>query len=384
MTSRVIYIVASLILIAIGLILVVVGFTRKTVHEISWGLLVPGYVYFTLMATGASIAGSAYTIFQYRGPKGEFEKIIKLVTWFSFASVVAAWILILSEITKPLDLWKIFVGFNVTSRIAWMGLLYVLVAIFLVLELVYLIRVKSGGELRAVGILTLGLAIAILAVVFDVALASNLGQVFGSIQAVPGWYGAFLAPYFVVSAVVLGAAGSALFIAPFIWKDPELRSFTSWYYGWILLLTTLVLAFLTTWGVITAWYNPQAWITYSEIVRGAYALEFWLMEVALGIIAVAVLAYYAATRRNIAALLVASVIALVAGFTSKYTLIIAHQLKVPEALDGLVRVASYHVSGAEALILLGAVIVWPSLYLLGQQLLPLLPGEQPRKLLIFK
>jgi len=380
--SRITYIVASLILIAIGFILVAVGFTRKSVHEIAWGLLVPGYVYFALIATGSSIVNSVYTIFHYKGPGGELERIIRLGVWFSLASIIPAWILILADITKPLDFWKILVYFNIESRIAWMALLYTLFAIFLAIELIYMIRVQVSERLKELKWLELGIAIIVLVV--TVAVHSNLGQVFGTILAVPGWFGAHLAPYFIASATLIGAAGQALFITPFVWRDQSLKSFTAWYYGWILVLVTPLLAFLTIWNVITAWYNPQAWTTYSEIVRGAYALEFWLMEVALGIIAVMVLAYYAATRRSIVALLVASVIALVAGFTSKYTLIIVHQLKVPEVLDGLVRIASYHVSGAEALMLLGAVIVWPSLYLLGQQLLPLLPGEQPRRLFIFK
>lgn len=381
MKSRILYIGIPILLIIVGFIMVVYGFTKKTVHEIAWGLLVPGYVYFALIATGSSIVNSVYTIFHYRGPGGELEKIIKLGVWFSFASIVISWVLILADISKPLEFWRILVSFNIESRIAWMALLYVFYGIFLAVELVYLIRASVSERLRVLKWLELTIATIVLIVI--VATASNLAQVFGTISAIPAWYGPHLVPYFIVLAVLSGAAGQALFVTLTLWKDLGLRKFIAWYYGWILVLVTPLLAILVIWNIITAWYNPQVWLVYNEVIRGAYALWFWFTEVVLGIIVVIALAYYAATRYNIVAFLTASVIALIAGFIRTHTIIVVPQLKTPEVL-GLVRVAEYHVTWGEALILVGAIIIWPSLYILGQQLLPLLHEEQPRRLWIFK
>ena len=35
-------------------------------------------MFFALMATGSSIVNSIYTVFGYKGPNGEYEKIVKL------------------------------------------------------------------------------------------------------------------------------------------------------------------------------------------------------------------------------------------------------------------------------------------------------------------
>ncbi len=63
-----------------------------------------------------------------------------------------------------------------------MVVLYVILAILLVVELIYVIRV--GGEGSE---LSLGVVIADLILIVDILLASNLAQVSGTIVAVLGW-----------------------------------------------------------------------------------------------------------------------------------------------------------------------------------------------------
>jgi Ni/Fe-hydrogenase subunit HybB-like protein len=58
------------------------GYIVKEVHVIPWGLIVVGYTFFALVATGSSIVNSLYTIFHYRGPDGVLEKVIKYGVWF--------------------------------------------------------------------------------------------------------------------------------------------------------------------------------------------------------------------------------------------------------------------------------------------------------------
>ncbi len=79
------------------------GFVDRSAEEIPWGLLVPGYVLFALMATGSSIENSIYTVFGCNGPNGEYEKIIKLGVWFSLITIMPAWIMILLDLPNPLS-----------------------------------------------------------------------------------------------------------------------------------------------------------------------------------------------------------------------------------------------------------------------------------------
>ncbi len=101
--------VSAAVLLIAGTVLAWVGFVGRSAEEIPWGLLIPGYVFFALMATGSSIVNSIYTVFSYKGPNGEYEKIIKLGVWFSLITIVPAWIMILLDIRHPLSAINMFI-----------------------------------------------------------------------------------------------------------------------------------------------------------------------------------------------------------------------------------------------------------------------------------
>jgi Ni/Fe-hydrogenase subunit HybB-like protein len=65
------YAISAIALLAAGLALMWIGYSTRSAEDIAWGLLVPGYVYFALMATGSSIVNSIYTVFHYEGPNKE-------------------------------------------------------------------------------------------------------------------------------------------------------------------------------------------------------------------------------------------------------------------------------------------------------------------------
>jgi len=140
--------VSAAVLLIAGAVLAWIGFVDRSAEEIPWGLLVPGYVFFALMATGSSIVNSIYTVFGYKGPNGEYEKIIKLGVWFSLITIVPAWIMILLDLPNPLSVTNMFIHtheglllfFQYLSPIAWMAVLYMLFALTLLIELVYFIR----------------------------------------------------------------------------------------------------------------------------------------------------------------------------------------------------------------------------------------------------
>jgi Ni/Fe-hydrogenase subunit HybB-like protein len=370
-----------LIALVIGFAIALYGYMVKEVHVIPWGLIVVGYTFFALVATGSSIVNSLYTIFHYRGPDGVLEKVIKYGVWFSLASIVPAWTLILLDLAKPLlGAPLIMFSFAIHSRIYWMAVLYTLFGIFLALELIYMIRSEVSERLRSLKILELTLASLVLLV--TVLVHSNLGQVYGTMVSIPGWFGAHLAPLFIASAVLIGASGQAIYITLYKWRDVIVRSAATTLYSWIYILVMLLYVFLLGWVIITAWYGP-AWISWSEIVKGAYALEFWLVEILLGVIAVLALSAYAVTKRSYTAMLVASILLFITGFASKYSLIVHHQLIALSPAGTPMRL-SYTPGFDEILMMVGAIIAYIALLLLGTLLLPLEQGEKPRRLWIFR
>ncbi|MEM2223403.1 MAG: NrfD/PsrC family molybdoenzyme membrane anchor subunit [Acidilobaceae archaeon] len=373
--------IASLVLIIVGFAMIVYGFTRKEAHIINWGLLNVGYIYFAMAAGGSILIWSIYIVLGYRGPKGELDNIVKLGLWFSIVSLAVAGIVILVKLTRPLDAALLILSsFNPASRIALDVPLITLFIVILAVQLILLIRAHSMSIGRV------ELALAVLGFIIAIALYSNLAQVHSTLISIPGWYGSLplLAPYFIASAILLGTASQALFTIPYIWRSEEIKGFMTRYHGSIIALAILVVAFLTIWNIVTVVYRPDAWVTYSEIIMGAYAPIFWIFGILLGIGATLVLALYAVSSRSITALILASILTLIAVFVNIYIITIVHQTIIPEAISGLFIVREFNITLDEVLILIGAIIIWISLYVLGQILLPLLPGEKPRRLLIFK
>ncbi|AEA12685.1 hypothetical protein TUZN_1206 [Thermoproteus uzoniensis 768-20] len=380
---------SAVALLAAGSALVWLGYLGRSVEEIPWGLLVPGYVYFALMATGSSIVNSIYTVFGYRGPNGEYEKIIKLGVWFSLITIVPAWIMILMDLRSPLSAVNIFVHsqgglslfFQYRSGITWMATLYMLFALALLVELVYFIRSEVDERLRAMKSAELAIAVAVLVV--TVVLHSNLGQVFGNVAAVPAWYGPHMALYFIASAIAIGAAGQALFISAFA-GSLGIKDFVARYYGRMLMIALPVLAFIKGWMVISSWYNPAAWEGYKLIVSSP---NFYVFEIGLLLavpFALAALAYY---RKSLPLALAAAALVVAAGFVDKYDLLIEPQAAhISYSLGGWAGVGSVHYAPtlSQIEIAVGSVLAYIALLALGVSLLPLKPGEKPKVLYIFK
>ncbi|MEM0340643.1 MAG: NrfD/PsrC family molybdoenzyme membrane anchor subunit [Acidilobaceae archaeon] len=241
--------VLSLLTIIVGLALIAIGFTKKTVHEVSWGFLIVGYTMFALMASGSTVVNSIYALFGYKGPKEELASSIKLGVLFSIAALVPGLLTIAADVSRPWDFWKIYVYFNVDSNIAWMVVLYTILMALLVVELVLFIRtgsVELTGSLKWIKPV-----VATLALITTLLASSNLAQVFGSLISVPGWHG-LLAPYFITVAILLGASGQALFVTLTLRDRTEIVRFLARYYGFILTLALPVLAFFLFWNIVLA------------------------------------------------------------------------------------------------------------------------------------
>ena len=379
---------ASVILIIISLGLAWYGYNLDQVEEqifnVPWGLDVVGYVYFALMATGSSIVNSVYTIFGYKGPNEEYRRIIKYGVWFSLATIFPAWLLVLLSLAKPFDFLYILLFFRISSRIAWMAALYSFFALMLVIELIYMIRADSSERLRKIK--HAELAIGILVLIATIAVHSNLGEVFGSLISMPAWYGPWLAIYFIMSAVMLGGAGQSLFIYVSKHKDNGIKSFLGRYYSPVYLISIPVYLMFLTWIIISAWYSRQTvWPVYQDLLFGSDALVFWIVEILIGLFIPIALSVYGYLRKSAPAAIASAVLLLIGGFMSKYSLIIVPQQLRPYVWLTLT-ISNFAYSPTFGLMLMftAATILWPSVYALGAEILPLEPDEKAKHLWIFR
>jgi Ni/Fe-hydrogenase subunit HybB-like protein len=381
-------IAASVILIIISLGLAWYGYNLDQVEEqifnVPWGLDVVGYVYFALMATGSSIVNSVYTIFGYKGPNEEYRRIIKYGVWFSLATIFPAWLLVLLSLAKPFDFFYILLFFRLSSRIAWMAALYTFFALMLVIELVYMILADSSERIRKIK--HAELAIGILVLIATIAVHSNLGEVFGSLISMPAWYGPWLAIYFIMSAIMLGGAGQSLFIYVSKHKDNGIKSFLGRYYSSVYLISIPVYLMFLTWIIISAWYSRQTvWPVYQDLLFGSDALVFWIVEILIGLFIPIALSVYGYLRKSAPAAIASAVLLLIGGFMSKYSLIIVPQQLRPYVWLTLT-ISNFAYSPTFGLMLMftAATILWPSIYALGAEILPLEPDEKAKHLWIFR
>ncbi|MEM0061476.1 MAG: NrfD/PsrC family molybdoenzyme membrane anchor subunit, partial [Fervidicoccaceae archaeon] len=313
----------SLALLIVGVVLGFIGFRLKEVGEIAWGFLVPGYMFFAMTAAGAALVTLAPSLFGFSGKEGELRSLRKLALWFAAGTLIPSWFLILLDLSRPPEFVEIFLSFNPSSRIAWMGVLYLTTFIVLVVELIYAIVKEERGEGvqgKALG----GIILTIVGTIVELLLISNLSQVFGVVQTFPAWHGSYLVAIFIAASLLLGSAGMSLFGAMAMRGREKERSFLASYYGKMLIASSMALVLLLFWDFLSAYYTPEAWASLSRMVNGSYALSFWF-AVVLGLVAAPLLAGIASKRRSISALAFSSALSLIFGIMLLYLIIVVPQ-----------------------------------------------------------
>lgn len=363
-----------------GLVIAIMGFLGREVHQVTWGLFVPSYVYFALISIGASIISSFCIVFKYREAEEKLIKYARLSTWFSLATIIPAWLLIILDLTRPSKFYLIYLSFNPEARIAWMAAFYGGFALFLLIELLLFIRAEVSEKIAKMK--KLELVVASLVLILELGLAGNLAQVFGSLISIPFWYGIHLVPLFLSLAILLGASGASLMLTPFM-EEHETKRFVARYYGKIVLLSSLIVTYFLIWVFLTSWYNKASFDIAREFLAGRFSKEFWLGAVTLCLIIPIITSTIAIKKENLFVLKLGAVSALIGGIVIIASIVILPQTMLPEVLGGYT-IKKYHLTGSELAGLIGAFILWPSLYLLGTQLLAVLPKDKPRILWIFK
>jgi len=156
-----------------------------------WGLLLAVYIFFVVSSTGLCIIGSLGDVFKFE----DYELISKRAIFGSIVTILAGFSVILLEIGHPVTM----VIYNVlspglTSAIWWMGTLYGLYLTFMIIEFIFLL--KHNMQMARIFGLT-GLLIGL-------AAHSNLGGVFGFLNAREISNGVFYPTYFILTAFITG------------------------------------------------------------------------------------------------------------------------------------------------------------------------------------
>lgn len=365
-----------LVLLAIGVYGAYLVFTRHEAAHVTWGLLVPSYVFFALGAVGSSIINSIGTIFGVK----RFRPIEKRAVLLGLLLIIPPWIYILLDLGKPLQMYNLYLVFHPTSRLAWMGVLYMLFAASVVVELIVVIREEHMPHWAP-------LVIGVIVLTVELLLLTNLGALFGAVEGKPFWANTLLPFHFLVMAAITGPAFHILFanisyLARSGRVPDDLRRLFSKDYGPMLAGLIIVnFAFFAA-KFINCTMSPEICGPYVELLlKGPYSLLFWGLQVVGGGIIPFVILLFRRARESTVLIMGTSVLMLVGIYASVYNLLVAGQSIDPVCSGAII---SYLPELGEVLLVMGGAVVCLFLYTLGEVLLPLDPEDEPRWFILGK
>jgi molybdopterin-containing oxidoreductase family membrane subunit len=289
------------------------GVTR----EIPWGLLISSYVFFAVTSTGLCLVSAIGHIFGVK----DFMPIAKRAVFLSILTLCSGFLVIGLDIENPfrMAIYNV-ISPNLTSNIWWMGTLYGICLLFMVVEFIFLLL---GNHKFAIGA-------GLIAVVGEIAANSCLGGVFGMVYAREYWHGPFMSIFFVTSAMMSGCA----VIIIFTWwacklNTAEMDSHMKRAMEVVTKLGALLVAvilFFTIWKVFSNVIGPPGKReVMMAVLSGPYSLNFWGFEIILALI-LPFIFYLVSRGRDLNLILVASVLMIIGVFVMRYDMVVIGQI----------------------------------------------------------
>lgn len=339
-------------------------------REIPWGILISTYVFFVVSSTGLCLVSSlgdvwGFEKFEIIGRRGHLLAILTLVTGFATIAM---------ELDHPIRMgWYVMISPNFASAIWWMGCLY---GIYLVLLSIEFTSLMEGWRKAAYVSGLLGFIAAISA-------HSNLGAVFGFLEARHYWYGPYMPIYFILSALVSGGALTPLIVyfnhrARGEELSPKYQEFMEMI-GRLQALFLGILIFFTVWKMLSGVYGhpPEKYETTMALLAGPLSINFWVFEVLLGMVLPFIILTNKRTR-TVTGVAMAGVSTLIGIFFMRFDLVIAGQL-VPMR-EGTLELGNhllhYFPSLSEVAIVVGALCLCLLLYSLAEKIFDLEGGHR--------
>ena len=194
-TMAVVVVLAAVVLAAVGCWVAQqtygLGITGMN-NSNSWGLYIMAFMFFVGLSAGGLIVASSAHVFGIES----FKRVSVPAVITSIVCICCAGAFVLIDLGGVARVWRMFVGLNFVSPLAWDMIVITCYLVINVLDLVWLVR----GDERKVAVLSrVALPVAIL-------VHSVTAWIFGLEIAKEGWYSAIMAPIFVASACDSGLA----------------------------------------------------------------------------------------------------------------------------------------------------------------------------------
>ncbi|MHB1349115.1 MAG: NrfD/PsrC family molybdoenzyme membrane anchor subunit [Desulfobulbaceae bacterium] len=329
-------------------------------REMPWGVLISTYAFFAIISTGLCLLAAISHIFG----GNKMAPLANRMVWLSLITIIAGFTLIGLELESP---WRMaiynVISPNPTSNIWWMGTLYGLAVGMMLVEF-YLILTKQ---------FKLAVVLGVIGALAEVAANTNLGAVFATLSGRPFWYGSQLPIFFLGNAFLCGAAAAVMFThyahvirRRFMDKDTLAGVRSA---GKVMTLMLVLITVATAWRVISYFVGgaEEGRMAAEALISGPLATNFWIFEVAIGLLLPLVLVII--TRMNsVPAMSAAALMTLVGLFVRTYNTVVAGQIiPVFPGTTNTPAVLSYTPSVAEMLLVMAGMGVVGAAFLLGER-----------------
>ncbi|SER82708.1 NrfD/PsrC family molybdoenzyme membrane anchor subunit [Salipaludibacillus aurantiacus] len=332
-----------------------------TSNYVPWGALIAGYVFFVVSSTGLSLVAALGHVFHMK----RFEPLAKRAVLGSIITLLMGFIVIGLELGSPFSMIHILFSPNFQSAIFWMGLLYGIYLVLLVFEFIFLLK-DDHKKSRLFGILVL---------ISAIAAHSNLGAVFGFLVARSYWTGPYMSIYFILSALLSGAALLAFmyFLVSKVKRTEDMQvegSHIVSHLGKLMVLFLSITVFFTVWKILTGVYGavPGKHDGIMALLAGPLSFQFYFFELGFGMI-IPLLILTLPGGFKPARVFAAAAFALVGIFVMRIDLVFAGQMIPLEPVKGalLPQFRDWTITWAEWGVMAGAIGGAVLLYLMGER-----------------
>jgi molybdopterin-containing oxidoreductase family membrane subunit len=387
--------------------------------QIPWATMVSAYTWLVVIGSGLCIINALGGVFGMH----RYEMMSKRIVFLSLTTIVFGLMFIMLHLGRP-ERAAIYnaISPNFRSAIAWMGSLYNIYLVVVVLEFWLLIRsnlteqaeqaegwkrsilgllaLQDLGDSRLDGILAklhlkrflyhprlhrilddprLPRVVAALAFITGVAALTMLGSVFAHVESRALWYGPYYPAYFLVSALFTGYA--ALLAATIITyrargeeMPPELKTLM-FEMAQVLALLLAVGFVLTSYRLVTGLFDPLRQGPTLFILKGPFGQAFWIFEVGLMSVVPGLLLVISARKKSVGGVLAGSLMVLVGAFVMRYLFVVGGQI-YPNVFPRLsadlpMILPSYLPTIMEVFLIVGIFSGFLLAYTLGEKFLPL-------------
>jgi molybdopterin-containing oxidoreductase family membrane subunit len=339
-------------------------------NRVPWGFSIVMAIYYIGLSAGSLVLSAMSSLF---GRK-EFKPFARIAALLAMLLLVGALLSIILDWGRPDRVFVPFQHFNFASMFSINGILY---SSYIAICFFYLLAMFAEKE-RLVS------AIALIAVLWAIAVHSGTGAIFGFVPR-ELFQSPLLPPSFIAAAL---SSGTALMIVllQLLFRYTN-RPFDERYVKelsrLLAVFIVVVFYFVFTENAYRAYLPASRAAQWYFLFGGSHSMVFWVGLVSLGIVIPATILFSSATKNSIKMINLAAVLHIVGVLCERYIIVIPGQTHPADILPNMIVESSalyeahvgYSISVLEVIQALGIAAIVAITFVLGLRIFAMLPTK---------